>query len=108
MSEKRSATYDLESIQQAFSTAASLKATGSSIAGAASLALTKADMVEIIQTITRGHLKKSMTSVKDHRLWQDVYFVPYQDTILYVKFTLDENGDFLLISFKEQQNASND
>ena len=61
-------------------------------------------MVKIIQSIARTHLKKSMTSVKDHRLWQDVYFVPYESRIVYVKFTLDENGDFLLISFKEQQN----
>ena len=107
MSEKKSPTYDLESIQLAFSTVAGLKATGSSIDGASALALTKADMVKIIQSIKRVHLHKSLTSHKNHRIWQDVYLVPYQEIVLYIKFTLNENGDFLLISFKEQQNDYN-
>lgn len=61
-------------------------------------------MVEIIQSIQRSHLQKSMTSHQDHRVWQDVYLVPYQEAILYVKFTLNKEGNFLLISFKEQGN----
>ena len=104
MSEKKSPTYDLASIQVVFSTVAGLNVTGSALDSASVLGLTRADMVKIIQSIQRSHLHKSMTSHKDHRVWQDVYFVPYQEISLYIKFTLNEVGNFLLISFKEQEN----
>lgn len=42
-----------------------------------------------------------MTSQADHRVWQDVYHVPFKDLVLYVKFTTDAQG-YLLISFKEK------
>lgn len=104
MSEKKSPTYDLASIQLAFSTVAGLNVIGSAFDGASGLGLTRADMVNIIQSVKRMHFYKSMTSHKDYRVWQDVYFVPYQETFLYIKFTLNDDGNFLLISFKEQGN----
>jgi motility quorum-sensing regulator / GCU-specific mRNA interferase toxin len=58
------------------------------------------DVAEIIQGMTRAQFKKSMTSVADSKIWQDVYNVPHGELILYVKFTLDADGH-LLISFKE-------
>jgi motility quorum-sensing regulator/GCU-specific mRNA interferase toxin len=42
-----------------------------------------------------------MTSVADHRIWQDVYHVPVDGIVLYVKFTTDAQG-YLVISFKEK------
>ena len=42
-----------------------------------------------------------MTSLADHRIWQDVYQVPFESLILYVKFTTDAQG-YLVISFKEK------
>ena len=42
-----------------------------------------------------------MTSIADHRVWQDVYRPRVKERELYVKFTLDSQGALLLISFKE-------
>jgi motility quorum-sensing regulator/GCU-specific mRNA interferase toxin len=44
---------------------------------------------------------KSMTSLADHRVWQDVYKPRVGGQTLYVKFTLDAQQALLLISFKE-------
>lgn len=42
-----------------------------------------------------------MTSFADHTIWQDVYHVPYDDTVLYVKFTVDAEGH-IVISLEEK------
>ena len=42
-----------------------------------------------------------MTSLADDRIWQDVYLVPFERTVLYLKFTTDAEGH-LVISFKEK------
>lgn len=52
------------------------------------------------------HFYKSMTSYADHRIWQDVYHVPYDDMILYVKFTQNVLSEFTLLSFKEKLGIS--
>lgn len=51
--------------------------------------------------MTREHFFKSMTSMADPRIWQDVYHVPLSDLLLYVKFTTDAEG-YLVIVFKEK------
>lgn len=99
--EKRSPHYDLSSIRQTFSTIDALRITRSAIITAEGLGLTLSDIVELIQTITRKHFYKSMTSIADTRIWQDVYHVPCGLTVLYVKFTTDAEG-YLVISFKEK------
>lgn len=43
-----------------------------------------------------------MTSYSDHRVWQDVYYVPSEVGTLYVKFTADAVMEFVLLSFKEK------
>lgn len=58
-------------------------------------------VVTIIQGISGGQFYKSMTSEADSKVWQDVYHVPYEETVLYVKFTTDVDG-YLVISFKEK------
>ena len=45
-----------------------------------------------------------MTSYANHRLWQDVYHVPSEAGVLYVKSTADVVTQFLLLSFKEKGN----
>ena len=50
----------------------------------------------------RTQFKKSMTTYKDHRIWQDVYHVPSPVGTLYVKFMADNVTEFLLLSFKEK------
>ncbi len=102
MSEKRKPAYDIELVKAAFSTVENLNITGSALRGAASLGFGRSDIVSTIQRIRRPHFYKSMTSHADHRVWQDVYHVPSEQGVLYVKFTVGVVTEFLLLSFKEK------
>jgi hypothetical protein len=44
-----------------------------------------------------------MTAIHNNRLWQDVYLPNVGGKELYVKFTKDAEGNYLLISFKESE-----
>jgi len=57
---------------------------------------------KVVSTMELKHFYKSMTSYANHKIWQDVYHVPYGNMILYVKFTQDVISDFTLLSFKEK------
>lgn len=46
-----------------------------------------------------------MTSYSDHRDWQDVYYVPSEVGLLYVKFAGHAVTEFLLLSFKEKDDV---
>ena len=65
------------------------------------LVMTLQDVVQVVQCITRGHSYKPMTSHGDHRIWQDVYRVPWASLVLYVKLTVDDRGR-LILSMKEK------
>jgi len=104
MTDKRKPTYDLEAFKAVAGTLNGLNATSSAIKGAASIGFGRAEIVATIQTMERSHFYKSMTSYADHRIWQDVYHVPSEAGVLYIKFTADAVTEFLLLSFKEKQN----
>ena len=104
MPNKRKPTYDLEAFKAAFSSEERLVATRSAITGAAAIGFGRAEIVRTIQTMQRNQLYKSMTSNADHSVWQDVYHVPSEAGMLYVKFTADVVTEFLLLSFKEKGN----
>ena len=55
---------------------------------------------EVISTMKPEHFYKSMTSYQNHKIWQDVYHVPYENLILYIKFTKNVISEFTLLSFK--------
>jgi motility quorum-sensing regulator / GCU-specific mRNA interferase toxin len=99
--EKRTPHYALDSIKATFTTSASLRMTRTAQNTAFALGILLADVVKIIQAMSREQFYKSMTSLADHRIWQDVYQVPFESLILYVKFTTDAQG-YLVISFKEK------
>lgn len=69
--EKRTPHYSLDSIRATFQTAPSLRMTKGSRDSAFALGLTLVDVVALIQHIGREHFYKSMTSLADHRIWQD-------------------------------------
>ncbi len=104
MTEKRKPTYDLGAFKQAFSTVASLNVTGTALRTAFELGFGRAEIVSIIQAMLPNHFYKSMTSNADYRVWQDVYHVPSDAGMLYIKFTADALTSFLLLSFKENEN----
>ena len=56
--------------------------------------------IAVIQALQPVDFDKSMTSHLDHKIWQDVYRPRHFGIPLYVKFTLDAKGSFLLIGFK--------
>lgn len=99
--EKLTPTYDLASIQAEFATVDGLRMTVTARNSAFALGLTLQGVVTLIQTITRPHFYKSMTSFADRTVWQDVYHVPHEEAVLYVKFTVDAEGH-LVISLKEK------
>ena len=62
----------------------------------------ESDIRRIVGTMQGEHFYKSMTSYANHKIWQDVYHVPYENLIIYVKFTQNIITDFTLLSFKEK------
>ena len=102
MAEKRKPTYDLEAFKATFATVDRLAITGTALRSASALGFGRAEIVDTVQAMQRGHFYKSMTAYADPRLWQDVYHVPSQVGVLYVKFTADAITEFLLLSFKEK------
>ena len=104
MVEKRKPTYDLDAFKAAFIRVDALNVTGSALRGAAAIGFGRAEIVAAIQTMKREQFYKSMTAYADHRVWQDVYHVPSEVGVLYVKFTADAVTEFLLLSFKEKDN----
>lgn len=95
--EKRKPTYNLESFKQS-DFAITKKATQT----AAELGLDDAGIRRIVSGMEPFMFYKSMTSYANHRVWQDVYHVPWNDEMLYVKFTEGVVTEFLLLSFKRK------
>jgi motility quorum-sensing regulator/GCU-specific mRNA interferase toxin len=93
----------LDEIKKAFGNAAKLNRTVSAADGAAALGLSDEDVVSVILGLTHKDFYKSMTTIHDNRLWQDVYLPETTGTELYVKFTKDSEDNYLLISFKESE-----
>jgi motility quorum-sensing regulator/GCU-specific mRNA interferase toxin len=99
--EKKRPHYDLASIKVEFCTPEKIRMSHTGLIYAETIGLGLSGLVTLIQGIERTCFYKSMTSYADHRTWQDVYHVPWQDLVLYMKFTVDSEG-FFLISFKEK------
>jgi motility quorum-sensing regulator/GCU-specific mRNA interferase toxin len=101
--EKHKPHYNLDEIKQAFSDADNLgNMTGSARNGIRALNFSDEDVVNVVQSLSMREFHKSMTSQRDHTIWQDVYYPKYRAVELYVKFTRDEDDKYyLLISFKQ-------
>ena len=99
--EKRKPHYALAEVKAAFADPATLNRSFVSKQGADALGMDDAAVVATIQALTMADFEKSMTSVADHRVWQDVYRPKFAGTELYVKLTLDAQKALFLISFKE-------
>jgi motility quorum-sensing regulator / GCU-specific mRNA interferase toxin len=98
--EKRRAHYRLAEIKSACADPQRLNRTWVARQGALDLDFDDDEVIAVIQGLTRRDLQKSMTSIANPAIWQDVYRPIWHGERLYVKFTLDSQGQFLLISFK--------
>ncbi len=99
--EKRTPKYDLEGFRLEFTSVRTLRITRKAQECVFRLDLTLDDAVQIVQSMKRSQFYKSMTSFNNHRVWQDVYHVPWEALTLYVKLTVDERGR-LVLSMKEK------
>jgi motility quorum-sensing regulator / GCU-specific mRNA interferase toxin len=99
--EKLKQHYALADIKTAFADPACLNRSFISRQGADELDMDDREVVAVIQALTLADFEKSMTSMADHKIWQDVYKPNIGGRALYVKFTLDARQALFLISFKE-------
>lgn len=97
---KRKARYSMTKIKAAFADPARLNRTMSAAEGADDLGIDEQEVTDVIANLTAGDFDKSMRSTVDRKTWQDVYKPTIGRRELYLKFTLDSRGEFLLISFK--------
>lgn len=58
------------------------------------------EMLQVVAGLKEKDLHKSMTTHRDHRVWQDVYHADTDRGVAYIKLTLLE--DLLIVSFKEK------
>ena len=101
MRTRRRPRYPLRSIKAAFADARRLNRTMSATDGAEALGMDEQTVIDVIAGLTAEDFEKSMPSETDPSIWQDVYKPLVAGIELYVKFTLDAQGELLLISFKE-------
>ena len=87
--EKLRPTYDLAAIKAAIGLAETLTMTVSAFRDAVAPGFDRPGIVDVVDTVSRDMFSKSMTTLADHRVWQDVYHVPAQHLMLYVKFQAD-------------------
>ena len=97
--EKRAPHYLLAAIQAQMTSIEAMSLTLSAQDGIRMAGMGKADALEVVRGLTRAEFYKSMTTTKDHRIWQDVYHAEWHGKPLYVKF--QQAGEYFVVSFKE-------
>jgi len=97
--EKRSPHYPLAKILEQMKTVGEMYLTFSAQDGIRAAGMSKVDALDVVRGLTRAEFYKSMTTNKDHRVWQDVYHAEWCGKSLYVKF--QQAGEYFLVSFKE-------
>ncbi len=100
--EKGRCTHDLAVIKAAFATPQTLNRTLVAARDAAAMQMDVAAVIAVIQALRYpADFDKSATAHHDSRQWHDSYKPMVDGVRLYLKFTVDGNGAFLLTSFKE-------
>jgi len=106
VSEKRKPHYDLEELKELIRQERWI-VTKVAEKGAFKLGLSRYEIKEIMLNLRREDFYKSMTTYKDHRLWQDVYKpkVTIQEKYieLYIKLQKSFDEQCVVISFKQSE-----
>lgn len=97
--EKRSSHYPLSAIQEQMSSVEAMNLTQSAQLGIRAAGMVMVEALEVVRGLSRSNFYKSMTTNKDHRVWQDVYHGEWRGKPLYVKF--QQAGEYFVVSFKE-------
>jgi len=99
--EKRTAHYNLDAVKAGVAQRGIDVFTRTASIGAEALGLSEQQAVDVVMSLTRSMLYKSMTTYANHREWQDVYHAPCPNgRMAYLKLTLREQGN-VVIQFKE-------
>ena len=97
--EKSSPHYSLADILAQMQSVPDMNLTVSARTGIRAAGMGHVDALVVVQTLTRKHFYKSITTHADHRVWQDVYHSQWNGVSLYVKFQWA--GEYFVVSFKE-------
>ncbi|GIK97518.1 MAG: mRNA interferase MqsR [Alphaproteobacteria bacterium] len=101
--DKRKPHYSLAAIKKQFREPKGFRITVSAQDFAfGALGLERQGILDLVQSVETREFYKSMTSYGSSSIWQDVYHVRYEDSVLYLKFTKDTDGHYLLISLKDR------
>lgn len=76
-----------------------VRSTVSALSGAAAMGIDFDGVVAVVRTLTPADFYKSMTTLADSRIWQDVYRPRTPAGEVYLKLTVID--DILVVSFKE-------
>jgi motility quorum-sensing regulator/GCU-specific mRNA interferase toxin len=76
-----------------------VRATISAVASAYALGFDFDEMVSVVMALTSKDFYKSMTTLADHKVWQDVYRPVTKAGEIYLKLMVVD--DVLIVSFKE-------
>jgi motility quorum-sensing regulator / GCU-specific mRNA interferase toxin len=100
--EKRKPSFDLAAFRAVCGDVRRLAITTTALGTAAEIGFGRGEIAAAVQSMKATHFYKSMTFHHDHRRWQDVYHVPHEGKVLYIKFTDDAVSEFAVLSFKER------
>ncbi len=103
MVRRRQPHHRLGTTKAAFAGVSRLNQTMTAAEGADDLGMDEQVVVDVIARLTTADFDKSMPSEVNPAIWQDVYKPIVGGRELCVKFTLDAQGELLLISFRENQ-----
>ena len=99
--EKLRPHYDLGAIKALAAELGVAAFTKSAMDGGRAMGLTTAEMLAVIAVMKRSDFYKSMTTLHDHKVWQDVYHVMTPVAkVAYIKVTMREGAP--VIQFKEK------
>lgn len=100
--EKHTPHYNLAEIQALIAKKGIMSFTHTARLGFSNMGLSEAEALQVLLSLSKTMLYKSMTTHTDHRVWHDVYHAPTPvGKIAYIKLTL-RSDDTVVIQFKEK------
>ena len=101
--EKKRPHYPLVVVQRIVADPALRVFTATALDGGLAMGLLEAEMRAVVCGLTRPQFYKSMTTQRDHRVWQDVYHAMTPVGIeAYIKITAYDDGRPPVIQFKRK------
>ena len=96
--EKQTPHYPLSLVKELIG-AGKVRSTKTALMGGAALGFDFKGILTVVSGLTGQDFYKSMTTHKDHHVWQDVYHSAMDVGEIYLKLTIMEG--LLIVSFKE-------